>query len=88
MGIEYESDDFDMEQVAGVDNPVDAESTYDETANGVRRKNIAAVTPKNYTVQTRVKVRDKKTHQLVYKIVRTPSNKPSYQPRRTTKRKK
>lgn len=88
MSIEYESDDFDMEQVAGVDNPVDAESTYDETANGVRRKNITAVTPKNYTVQTRVKVRDKKTHQLVYKIVRTPSNKPSYQPRRTTKRKK
>lgn len=87
MGIEYESDDFDMEQVSGVDNPVDTDSTYDETT-GRSRKAAAAVAPKQYIVRTRIKVRDKKTHQLVYKVVRTPSNKPSYQPKRTTKRKK
>ena len=56
--------------------------------NAVIRKNITTAIPKAYKVYTRVKVIDKKTHKRIYKIVKTDSTKPRYQPKHVQERKK
>jgi hypothetical protein len=88
MSVEYDSDDFDMEQIAGVDNPEESDSDHDEGINAAIRRNIVSVVPKKYKVHTRVKVMDKKTHKRVYKIVETDSDTPRYQPKHASKRRK
>lgn len=88
MDTLYESDDFDMEQITGVDNPVESDNDHDDGMNAVIRKNITTAIPKAYKVYTRVKVIDKKTHKRIYKIVKTDSTKPRYQPKHMQERRK
>lgn len=73
MHTEYDSDDFDMEQVSGTDNPTEPGADYDESLDhtpGV----CASNQPKHYIMQTRYKTIDEKTGELVYRVVRQPSN--------------
>lgn len=74
MRAEYDSDDFDMESVTGTDNPVETDEAYDAStdvnAKAVHKNKLR----KPYTVRTRFKSIDKKTGQMVYKVVEQPSN--------------
>lgn len=88
MSTLHESDDFDMEQITGVDNPVESDNDHDDGMNAVICKNITTAIPKAYKVYTRVKVIDKKTHKRIYKIVKTDSTKPRYQPKHMQERRK
>lgn len=74
MNTEYDSDDFDMEQVAGVDNPAELDDVHDENAGDMARPGTVINRPKGYTMRTRFKSVDKKTGQLVYKVVEQKSN--------------
>lgn len=76
MYKEYDSDDFDMENVAGVDNPMDTDDDYDEAAKPEDYKFPRKEDIKPYSVKTRIKVRDKKTGQIVYKVIGQSSSKP------------
>ena len=74
MSVEYDSDNFDMEQVSGVDNPVEPGDSYDAGVGNEVRAAVPSRKPKSYTVRTRFKSVDKKTGQIVYKVVEQKSN--------------
>lgn len=73
MQTEYDADDFDMEAASGVDNPAEPGDTYDEGMDRVSGRKMSNQ-PKAYTVKTRFKMVDKKTGQLVYRVVKQGSN--------------
>ena len=50
MSVEYDSDNFDMEQVSGVDNPVEPGDSYDAGVGNEARANVPSRKPKAYTV--------------------------------------
>ena len=46
MSIEYDSDNFDMEQVSGVDNPIEPGDSYDAGVGNEARANVPSRKPK------------------------------------------
>lgn len=75
MQTEYNADDFDMETVSGVDNPAEPGEIHDEGMDTVSGSKMSSQ-PKAYTVKTRFKMVDKKTGQLVYRVVKQDSSQP------------
>lgn len=82
MGNEYESDDFDMEQVYGADNPDDLEGGYDSSAEGRGGAPGPFAARKPYRAYTVVETVDRKSGKRIRKAVFTDSTKPRYVPKR------
>ena len=73
MRAEYDADNFDMEQTSGVDNPEEPGDVHDTALDNTSSQKMT-YQPKAYTMQTRFKTVDKKTGQLIYRVVKQPSS--------------
>lgn len=69
MSTDYETDDFDMEQISGTDNPLGFGDDHDTGIESQESRAISRGKPKTYVMKTRFKTIDKKTGRKVYKIV-------------------